>query len=88
MRVIGSHVGCAMDDILLFLHSTDCTTDWRQTAMADVLVPPEITAEVTQILSNLVLGDNLIRSRSALLSSVSSASLHLSPPSQRRKDSQ
>ena len=32
--------------------------------MGDVLVPPEITAEVTQILSNLVLGDNVIRSRS------------------------
>ncbi|KAI8978352.1 ARM repeat-containing protein [Trametes punicea] len=30
--------------------------------MADVLVPAEITQEVTQILSNLVLGDNLIRS--------------------------
>ncbi|KAL7277457.1 hypothetical protein ACG7TL_008378 [Trametes sanguinea] len=30
--------------------------------MADVLVPAEITGEVTQILSNLVLGDNLIRS--------------------------
>ncbi|KAI0364989.1 ARM repeat-containing protein [Pilatotrama ljubarskyi] len=30
--------------------------------MADVLVPPEITQEVTQILSNLVLGDNAIRS--------------------------
>ncbi|KAL1940497.1 hypothetical protein VTO73DRAFT_9069 [Trametes versicolor] len=29
--------------------------------MGDVLVPPEITAEVTQILSNLVLGDNAIR---------------------------
>lgn len=32
-------------------------------AMGDVLVPPEITAEVTQILSNLVLGDNAIRTR-------------------------
>ena len=31
--------------------------------MADVVVPPEVTAEVTQILSNLVLGDNQIRSR-------------------------
>ncbi|KAI0761084.1 ARM repeat-containing protein [Trametes elegans] len=30
--------------------------------MADVLVPAEITQEVTQILSNLVLGDNEIRS--------------------------
>ncbi|OBZ65152.1 Importin subunit beta-3 [Grifola frondosa] len=29
--------------------------------MADVLVPPEVTAELTQILSNLVLGDNDIR---------------------------
>lgn len=27
------------------------------------VVPPEITAELTQILSNLVLGDNEIRSR-------------------------
>ncbi|KAI0644761.1 hypothetical protein C8Q79DRAFT_967516 [Trametes meyenii] len=30
--------------------------------MGDVLVPAEITQEVTQILSNLVLGDNQIRS--------------------------
>ncbi|PIL26735.1 hypothetical protein GSI_11149 [Ganoderma sinense ZZ0214-1] len=30
--------------------------------MSDVVVPPEVTAEVTQILSNLVLGDNQIRS--------------------------
>ncbi|TBU51233.1 ARM repeat-containing protein [Dichomitus squalens] len=30
--------------------------------MADVAVPPDVVAEVTQILSNLVLGDNQIRS--------------------------
>lgn len=29
----------------------------------DTIVPPEITAELTQILSNLVLGDNQIRSK-------------------------
>ena len=30
--------------------------------MTDVIVPPEVTAEVTHILSNLVLGDNNLRS--------------------------
>ena len=30
---------------------------------AAALVPPEVTAELTQILSNLVLGDNEIRSK-------------------------
>ena len=35
----------------------------RLQAMADVVVPPEVTAEVTQILSNLVLGDNGLKSR-------------------------
>jgi importin-5 len=29
----------------------------------DFLVPPDVTAELTQILSNLVLGDNEIRSK-------------------------
>jgi hypothetical protein len=29
----------------------------------DALVPPDVTAELTQILSNLVLGDNEIRSK-------------------------
>lgn len=29
----------------------------------DPVVPPEIAAELTQILSNLVLGDNEIRSK-------------------------
>ena len=85
MRVIGSHVGCGMDDILVFLQSTSSATDWRQTAMADVLVPREITAEVTQILSNLVLGDNQIRSTSVLLLLILLIA-HLSP--QRRKDRQ
>lgn len=37
-------------------------------AMDDVLVLPEITAEVTQILSNLVLGDSAIRTRQVLRS--------------------
>lgn len=37
-------------------------------AMGDVLVPPEITAELTQILSNLVLGDSAIRTRQVLRS--------------------
>lgn len=31
----------------------------------DAVVPPEVTAELTQILSNLVLGDNQIRSKCA-----------------------
>ena len=31
--------------------------------MADVVVPAEVTAEIAQILSNLVLGDNAIRQR-------------------------
>jgi hypothetical protein len=31
----------------------------------DALVPPDVTAELTQILSNLVLGDNEIRSKYA-----------------------
>lgn len=35
----------------------------------DTIVPPEITAELTQILSNLVLGDNQIRSKYGHLSS-------------------
>jgi hypothetical protein len=30
----------------------------------DALVPPDVSAELTQILSNLVLGDNEIRSKS------------------------
>ena len=29
----------------------------------DTVVPPQVTAELTQILSNLVLGDNEIRSK-------------------------
>jgi hypothetical protein len=29
----------------------------------DALVPPDVTSELTQILSNLVLGDNEIRSK-------------------------
>lgn len=29
----------------------------------EAIVPPEVTAELTQILSNLVLGDNQIRSK-------------------------
>lgn len=29
----------------------------------DALAPPDVTAELTQILSNLVLGDNEIRSK-------------------------
>lgn len=35
----------------------------------DALVPPDVTAELTQILSNLVLGDNEIRSKYATSSS-------------------
>jgi hypothetical protein len=35
----------------------------------DALVPPDVTAELTQILSNLVLGDNEIRSKYASSSS-------------------
>ncbi len=31
--------------------------------MADVAVPAEVTAEITQILSNLVLGHNALRHR-------------------------
>lgn len=31
----------------------------------EAIVPPEVTAELTQILSNLVLGDNQIRSKCA-----------------------
>lgn len=33
--------------------------------MMDAVVPAEISAELTQILSNLVLGDNEIRARCA-----------------------
>jgi hypothetical protein len=40
----------------------------------DALVPPDVSAELTQILSNLVLGDNEIRSKS-----VFSSTLFLSP---------
>jgi hypothetical protein len=40
----------------------------------DALVPPDVSAELTQILSNLVLGDNEIRSKS-----VFSPTLFLSP---------
>ena len=36
--------------------------------MADVIVPPEVTAEITQILSNLVLGGSLVDSKGATLS--------------------
>jgi hypothetical protein len=32
--------------------------------MMDALIPPDVSAELTQILSNLVLGDNEIRSKS------------------------
>jgi hypothetical protein len=32
-------------------------------SIMDFLVPPDVTAELTQILSNLVLGDNEIRSK-------------------------
>jgi hypothetical protein len=35
----------------------------------DALVPPDVSAELTQILSNLVLGDNEIRSKYATSSS-------------------
>lgn len=34
----------------------------------EAIVPPEVTAELTQILSNLVLGDNQIRSKCVYLS--------------------
>jgi hypothetical protein len=34
------------------------------------VVPPQITAELTQILSNLVLGDNEIRARYCIISSL------------------
>lgn len=37
--------------------------DSNSTNLLDVTVPAEITAELTQILSNLVLGDNEIRQR-------------------------
>lgn len=33
----------------------------------DAIVPPEVTAELTQILSNLVLGDNQIRAKCVFL---------------------
>jgi hypothetical protein len=43
---------------------TTVTSPARRTPM-DALVPPDVTAELTQILSNLVLGDNEIRSKYA-----------------------
>ena len=52
--------GRRVDEILLFdnLHDSLLTT-----SAMDAVVPPEITAELTQILSNLVLGDNDIRAK-------------------------
>jgi hypothetical protein len=56
-------------------------TTWVQPTLVDdtpqsmdALVPPDVTAELTQILSNLVLGDNEIRSKYPF-------SLHSLPPS-------
>jgi hypothetical protein len=44
----------------------------------DALVPPDVTAELTQILSNLVLGDNEIRSKYVfMIPSLSHPVLHL-----------
>ena len=40
--------------------SAVCT---RPLTSMEPLVPPDVTAELTQILSNLVLGDNEIRSK-------------------------
>ena len=54
-RVLGPHLANGVHEKL-----PAC----RPSTMSDVVVPPEVTAEVTQILSNLVLGDNQIRSRS------------------------
>lgn len=49
-------------------------------SVMDALVPPDVTAELTQILSNLVLGDNEIRSKyvSSRLFHFSSVSSHFS----------
>jgi len=43
------------DFLLLLLNSTK--------ALMESVVPPQITTELTQILSNLVLGDNEIRAK-------------------------
>ena len=45
-------------------------SSFRLAAMTDVAVPPEVTAEITQILSNLVLGDNHLRTTSVPLSRI------------------
>ena len=49
-------------------HRWSITSPAQHTPM-DALVPPDVTAELTQILSNLVLGDNEIRSKYATSSS-------------------
>lgn len=48
----------------LFRPLSVCYSPAQRTPM-DALVPPDVTAELTQILSNLVLGDNEIRSKCA-----------------------
>ena len=49
-------------------HRWSVTSPAQRTPM-DALVPPDVTAELTQILSNLVLGDNEIRSKYTTTSS-------------------
>ena len=44
-------------------HKTHITTLITRLSQMDPVVPQEVTAELTQILSNLVLGDNQIRSK-------------------------
>jgi hypothetical protein len=53
----------------------------------DALVPPDVTAELTQILSNLVLGDNEIRSKCATSSPSTPSYHHLSLLSAQRLSS-
>ncbi len=43
------------------------TQSTQSTQPFQPVVPPEITAEVTQILSNLVLGDNQLRTKQVIL---------------------
>ena len=58
-------------------------SSFRLAAMTDVAVPPEVTAEITQILSNLVLGDNHLRTTSVPLFRIDRALAN--PPDMQRR---
>ena len=66
-RQIGYRNRSLRQSVALLQHSSPAQ---RTPPLAmDALVPPDVTAELTQILSNLVLGDNEIRSKYATSSS-------------------